>query len=120
MNTPDPEVDGHPTTIHVVPIRHGENDLDFEGVATLFVTTQIELRLNDWQLRAQFGFTSAESAMAIALAHGDTLSHHAGARKVSLSTVRSQLKAVLRKLGVKRQADAVRVLLGSALPIMRS
>lgn len=61
-------------------------------------------------LRVLFGFTAAESALAEALLTGQTLRAHAERRGVGLNTVRTQLKAVLGKTGLHRQADLVRVL----------
>lgn len=59
---------------------------------------------------ALYGLTRAEAEIAIGVAAGKTLKTLALARGVKLSTVRWQMLAVLRKLGVSRQADVVRVL----------
>jgi DNA-binding CsgD family transcriptional regulator len=57
-----------------------------------------------------FGLTEAEADLALALARGGTLAGFATQRGVKLSTVRSQLLAVLEKTGVHRQVDLVRML----------
>lgn len=105
-------------SVHIVPIHgQGERTKNDETVA-LFIRSPEELPFSDQGLRAQFGFTAAESALAAALASGISLAAYAETRKVSMNTVRSQLKGVLRKTCTKRQSDAVRVLLGTTLPLL--
>lgn len=60
------------------------------------------------------GVTPAEGLLVAALVQGRTLDEHAAQRGVSLGTVRNQLKQVLAKTGSARQADLVRLALGSA------
>lgn len=60
------------------------------------------------------GLTPAEGVLVAALAQGRTLEAHATERGVALGTVRNQLKQVLAKTGTSRQADLVRLALGSA------
>jgi DNA-binding CsgD family transcriptional regulator/PAS domain-containing protein len=60
------------------------------------------------------GVTPAEGALVATLAGGGTLELHAEQRGVSIGTVRGQLKQVLAKTGLHRQADLVRLALGSA------
>lgn len=63
-------------------------------------------------LRRLYGLTAAEAELAQALAAGSTAADHAQARGVSIHTARSQLKSVLMKLGVSRQADVVQIVRG--------
>jgi len=65
-----------------------------------------------------FSLTRAEARLAHALASGSTLEQHAAASAVALSTVRTQLRGVLRKLSLHRQSDLVRVIAG--LPALRN
>jgi len=58
-------------------------------------------------LRRMFGLTPAESAVLQELLAGGTLADAAEARGIVAQTARNQLKSVFRKMGVKRQADAV-------------
>jgi DNA-binding CsgD family transcriptional regulator len=51
------------------------------------------------------GLTPAESDVVAALAHGQNLAAIAEARGVSVSTVRSQLKAIFRKTGTSSQVE---------------
>ena len=48
-----------------------------------------------------FGLTASEAAVAVALARGTTAAHVAIARRVSVDTVRTQLRVVLSKLGAR-------------------
>ena len=57
-----------------------------------------------------FGLTAAEARLAEGLASGLDLTEYASRAAVSKETVRTQLKAVFAKTGVRRQADLVRVL----------
>jgi DNA-binding CsgD family transcriptional regulator len=65
-----------------------------------------------------FSLSPAEARLAYALASGRTLEQHAAAATVALSTVRTQLRATLKKLGLHRQTDLVRVIAG--LPALRN
>jgi DNA-binding CsgD family transcriptional regulator len=58
-------------------------------------------------LQAAFGMTSAESDIALQLCAGKTPENIATARKVTIGTVRAQIKALLPKTGVKRQIELV-------------
>ena len=62
-----------------------------------------------------FGLTRAEASVTNWLVLGRTIDQYAQHRGVSLETVRSQLKAVLSKTGMSRQAQLVATL--SRLPI---
>jgi DNA-binding CsgD family transcriptional regulator/PAS domain-containing protein len=65
-----------------------------------------------------YGFSQAEACLAVLLGRGLTLKEAAGEREVGLETVRSQLRSMLQKAGVHRQADLVRLL--ARLPEVRA
>jgi len=69
-------------------------------------------------MRDAFGLTGAESRLAHALACGKTLGQHALEAKVSLSTVRSQLRHILQKTHTRRQTELLSVL--ARLPAVRA
>jgi DNA-binding CsgD family transcriptional regulator len=69
------------------------------------------------RLRALFNLTAAEVALARGLLEGRRLREIAAARRVSLETVRTQLRAVFRKTGVARQTDLVRMLQAVLQPV---
>jgi DNA-binding CsgD family transcriptional regulator len=57
-----------------------------------------------------FGLSPAEARVAAALLIGKSLSNIAATYGVQITTVRTQLRSILRKVGVKRQFDLVRML----------
>lgn len=61
-------------------------------------------------LATVYGFTPAESRVALCLVQGSTVREIAATLDVAPSTVRSHLDAVTAKLGVTRKLDAVRLL----------
>jgi DNA-binding CsgD family transcriptional regulator len=69
----------------------------------------------DHWLSQMFGLTRAEASVTNWLISGRTIDAYAQHRGVSLETARSQLKAVLSKTGMSRQAQLVATL--SRLPI---
>ncbi|SFP20890.1 regulatory protein, luxR family [Variovorax sp. PDC80] len=65
-------------------------------------------------LRGAFGLTPAEARVLVALVEGQTLKQHAAAQAVSINTVRTQLAALMDKMGCQRQIDLVRMALSVA------
>ncbi len=74
-------------------------------------------RLDPLIVSLAFGLTPAEARVATAIAEGASPDEVAADRGVSLATVRTQLRGVFDKLGVRRQAEMVRMLL--ELPRLR-
>jgi len=62
-------------------------------------------------LRQRFGLTNAESAVAAALANGQNVAQYAEQKGVSVTTVRSQVRAIFDKVGVNRISDLIRRLM---------
>lgn len=62
-------------------------------------------------MRQRYRLSAAESALAIALAEGQSLRDIAEARRVSVNTLRVQLQAIFAKTGCHRQSDLVRLVL---------
>jgi DNA-binding NarL/FixJ family response regulator len=62
-----------------------------------------------------FGLSPAESRLTAALFAGKTMHEIAAQSGVQITTVRTQLSSVLRKVGVSRQAELIRIL--SNIPI---
>jgi len=65
----------------------------------------------EYRLSSEYGLTKREVQVALAVAGGATVRTISESNDVSIHTVRSQLKTVMSKLGVRRQADVVRFLL---------
>lgn len=74
-------------------------------------------RLDPLIVSLAFNLTPAEARVAIAIAEGASPEEVATHRSVSLATVRTQLRCIFEKLGVRRQSDMVRMLL--ELPRLR-
>jgi DNA-binding CsgD family transcriptional regulator len=83
--------------------------------ALLFVT-DLDHRNNELapRLVQLFGLSKAEARVAAGIAEGRRLQEVAQEFNVRMPTVRTQLRAVLKKIGANRQADLVRIIL--ALP----
>jgi DNA-binding CsgD family transcriptional regulator len=64
--------------------------------------------------RTLFGLTAAESEIVQFLAAGCEPAAIAAMRRISLATVRAQIKSSLAKAGVNRQIDLVRMVLSAA------
>jgi DNA-binding CsgD family transcriptional regulator len=62
------------------------------------------------QIGELFGLSAAEARLAAALAQGRTLGEVAESGRAKITTLRTQLSAILRKLGIRRQADLTRLL----------
>jgi len=63
------------------------------------------------ELARIFGLTKAETRLAEALASGDSTRGYSELQGVSINTVYTQLKSLLSKTGVSRQAELVRLVL---------
>jgi DNA-binding CsgD family transcriptional regulator len=71
------------------------------------------------QLRVQFGLTTAEATLACEIVKGDGLPESAKRIGISNTTARTHLHRILSKTGTNRQAELVRLVLGSR-PIARA
>jgi DNA-binding CsgD family transcriptional regulator len=105
---------------------HGGEAAEIYALAVPFAERQHLLLLVDRRgvgldtdrIAQLFDLTPAEARLARALVSGRTLSEYAGEGGISLHTVRSHLRQVLDKAGMRRQADLVRALAG--LPSLRT
>ena len=68
------------------------------------------------ELAEFFGLSRAESRLTAALLAGKKLREVAADSGVQITTVRTQLSSVLRKVGVSRQTELIRVL--SNIPVV--
>jgi len=60
-------------------------------------------------VRDVFGLTKAEARVLLGLIEGQTVEECASSRGVSISTIRSQVSALLAKTGTRRQAELVSI-----------
>jgi DNA-binding CsgD family transcriptional regulator len=68
-------------------------------------------------LQTLFGLTPAEARLAYELARGSDLEQIAALKAVSMHTVRSQLKSVLQKTGMRRQSELVALVLRHTIDV---
>lgn len=102
----------------VVPLRPSDNVTNPNAVAMLLFRTTLHDSVSETDLRTVYGLTPAEAELAAALIRGNTLEEIAHERQVSINTVRTQLKNILRKTDTSRQADLIRVLLSRHMPLV--
>jgi DNA-binding CsgD family transcriptional regulator len=79
-------------------------------LAMVLVAVPGEPSPSERDLTEFFGLSSAEGRLAAALMTGQTLCEIAQCFGLRVTTLRTQLSTILRKVGVKRQADLLRVL----------
>ena len=79
-------------------------------VLLVVLTPRLQAEVDPVLMAASFGLTRAETTVAQALGRGEDPQRIADARFVSRQTVRSQMRTIYRKLGVRRQVDLVRII----------
>jgi DNA-binding CsgD family transcriptional regulator/PAS domain-containing protein len=84
-------------------------------VAMVSITAPAESRVSERELSELYGLSRAESRIAVALARGKRPADIADEFGVQITTVRTQLSAILQKLGMERQSDIVRLLSAIAI-----
>ncbi|WP_420616440.1 helix-turn-helix transcriptional regulator [Candidatus Palauibacter sp.] len=101
---------GTPLVLEVHPVRKtGTDSRSWEVGALVLIVDPIARPRVDPRLPAMvWGLTPTESRVAVALATGQTAAGVAGELGCAESTVRTHLKRVYRKLGVRKQTELVR------------
>lgn len=94
--------------MHLLPIRRAMHDI-FAGALAMAVISPPQGRLLPGTdvLAQLFDLSPREVALAHGVARGDTLAEYAASAGVTANTVKSQLKQVFGKTGVRRQAELV-------------
>lgn len=107
---------GAPLSISIAPIRSAHA----QGVYQLGITPAVVLLISDPAMAprttadtiaALYGLTPAESELTAVLIQGVQPLEYADRRRVSRNTVTTQVKSIMHKLGARRQADIVRIVL---------
>lgn len=92
--------------VHIIPLKGDRRDLFEGGLALVLFTDAAALNQpNPNLIREMFDLTAAEARVAAQLALGRSVEQIALSCGVGLSTVRSQTKSILQKLGAHRQAE---------------
>lgn len=86
-------------------------DVSYPPTQRAMLETHPDTRARFTDLSNQFSFTKAESELALALVKGTTPKSYAHTKGISINTVRSQIRALLEKSGVRRQADLILLLM---------
>lgn len=95
--------------VRVAPVGIALERFD-QPMAMVSITSPAEAFPSADDVAALYGLSPAETRLALALARGDRPAEIAAATGVQITTVRSQLSAVLRKMHAERQSDIVRLL----------
>ncbi|HXR87602.1 MAG TPA: LuxR C-terminal-related transcriptional regulator [Stellaceae bacterium] len=106
-----------PYAVVVMPLT-ATGGAEGKGARALVFVSDLAHRNNELapRLSQLFGLSKAEARVAAGIAEGRRLTEIAQEFDVRMPTVRTQLRAVLKKVGASRQADLVRIVL--ALPPM--
>jgi DNA-binding CsgD family transcriptional regulator/PAS domain-containing protein len=103
-----------PIQVLVTPVRVMDKHRASVRVLILATDPERTVHFPDAILRQTYGLTPAETEIANALLTGFSLEEIAQLRKVSIGTVRSQMKGLMGKTDTQRQGDLIRLL--STLP----
>lgn len=93
------------------------DDLHTPAVVVFISDPDRKLGAPDHILNQLFGFTPAESKLALLLANGLTLEEASSELDVSRNTAKSHLSAIFSKTGVSRQTKLVQLILNSVAPM---
>lgn len=104
-----------PIVVHLLPVKGAAHDVFAKGTTIMLATPVDRAKVATAEvLEGLFDLTPAEARVARAIAEGDAIADIAPSLGVAEGTVRTQLKAVLAKTGLHRQAELVALLAGSA------
>jgi DNA-binding CsgD family transcriptional regulator len=104
-----------PLQIQISPIRNSVVQTSRPTAAVVFVTDPLRReRPAQEVLRALYGLTPAEGRVALLLGDGHAPRKIANMVGVADSTVRSQIKSIFSKTGVKRQGELIRLLMANS------
>lgn len=99
---------GMPIVADVIPLARRAYALGFNARAIVVVGGQKASRPRALEIvQTAFGLTRSEAAVALALAEGHSPEEVAEARTASLSTVRTQVRSIHFKVGVRRQGELI-------------
>lgn len=104
-----------PLIFHLVPVRRAGRDIFSQSEAVLLVTPVERRKVPSAEvLGGLFDLTPAEARVARCVGEGLTVHGIALKLGVSVETVRTQMRAALRKTGMPRQIDLAALLAGAS------
>jgi DNA-binding CsgD family transcriptional regulator len=98
-----------PYVLTVAPLRI-DMAVDDRRLALIVVVDLHRHSRSAEDLAGFFGLSPAEARLAAALLTGKTLAQIAAGTGVRITTLRTQLGSILRKVGAERQSDLIRIL----------
>lgn len=109
---------GRPALIvRVVPVGVGQASCAVP-LALILVSTPSESLVSESELAELYGLSPAESRLALALVRGRRMTEIVADFGVQITTLRTQLSSTLKKCGVERQSDLVRLI--ASIPVVQS
>jgi DNA-binding CsgD family transcriptional regulator len=102
--------DGLPPYVLTIAPLSADTTIDDRRLALIVVVDPERHFPSEKSLAELFGLSPAEARLAAALLTGKTLAEIATTSGIRITTVRTQLASILRKVGAERQADLVRIL----------
>lgn len=109
-------MNGHALQVWGVPLRPEERTaLDPSGrpCGLLFaIDPDRAPGTPDHLLMEAFALTRAETALTLALLHGETVDEYCERTGISRNTARTHMRAIFDKLGIKKQTELIRLLSG--------
>ena len=102
-----------PYVLTVMPLQ--AEPISYRRFAMIIIVDPSRYAPSESDLTDLFGLSPAEARVAVALMTGETLSDIAMGFGLQITTVRTQLRSILKKVGVRRQFDLVRVLAGTGI-----
>jgi DNA-binding CsgD family transcriptional regulator len=108
--------DGHPPYLLTVAPLGADLSVYGRPLVIIVLVDPDQQSPSEMELAEFFGLSPAESRLAVALLAGKKLSEVAMEFGVQITTLRTQLTSILRKTGVTRQVDLIRLL--SNLPVI--
>ena len=102
--------DGLPPYVLTIARLRTNITVDDRRLALIIVVDRERHSPSEKKLAECFGLSPAEARLAAALLTGRTLSDIAIRAGVRITTVRTQLSAILKKVDAKRQSDLIRIL----------
>jgi DNA-binding CsgD family transcriptional regulator/PAS domain-containing protein len=110
--------DGESGALHVLPLRRRQGRNDQREVAAVFVARVDQPFVAPTEMAAAlFNLTPTEARVFEHLVTGFTQARTAAALGIERSTVKTHLARLYDKIGVRRQADLVRVAASLAAPV---
>jgi DNA-binding CsgD family transcriptional regulator len=107
--------DGLPAYVLSVAPLHTGLAVNGRRFAMVVVVDPVRHSPSENDLAEFFGLSPAEARLAAALLTGKSVADIAANYDIRITTARTQLGAILRKVGAKRQSDLIRILSGTGI-----